>query len=132
MSDENTFGSGEEPVSADVPAAEPVSAYAETPAPPAPPAPPAAPAASPFAGDKNKMVAGILAILLGALGIHKFYLGYQKEGIIMAAVSVVGSILLGLGPGIMAIIGLVEGIMYLTKSDEEFNSIYVVGRKPWF
>jgi hypothetical protein len=30
------------------------------------------------------------------------------------------------------VIGVVEGIIYLTKTDEEFHQTYVVGRKPWF
>ena len=83
-------------------------------------------------GGKSKVAAGILAILLGALGIHKFYLGYTKEGIIMLAVSLVGSLLFGLGAAVMAIIGLVEGIIYLTKSDAEFEEIYAKGHKGWF
>lgn len=83
-------------------------------------------------GDKNKIVAGILAIILGALGIHKFYLGMTQAGIIMLLVSVVGSIAFGLGPMVMAIIGLVEGIIYLTKSDAAFQQEYVVGKKAWF
>ena len=65
-----------------------------------------------------------VAILLGGLGIHKFYLGYTKEGVIQ--------LILGLACGIGAIIGLVEGILYLTKSDEEFVATYVTGQKGWF
>jgi len=38
-------------------------------------------------GAEKKMVAGILGILLGSFGIHKFYLGMQKEGLIMLLVS---------------------------------------------
>ena len=34
--------------------------------------------------------------------------------------------------GGMGVIGLVEGILYLTKSDEEFNTLYVQGQKTWF
>ena len=71
--------------------------------------------------QKNKVAAGVLAILLGGLGIHKFYLGYSKEGGIMLAVWLVGLIFtLGIASGVMGVIGLVEGILYLTKSDEEF------------
>jgi len=33
---------------------------------------------------------------------------------------------------IMTIIGLIEGIIYLTKSDSEFVQTYVEGRKEWF
>jgi len=80
-------------------------------------------------GADKKIAAGILGILLGALGIHKFLLGYTKEGIIMLLVSVLS---LGLLAWIMGIIGLVEGIIYLTKSDEEFVATYVQGKKGWF
>ena len=78
------------------------------------------------AGDKpkkEKMVAGILGILLGGLGIHKFYLGYTKAGVIQLLLSCV---MVG------GIIGLIEGIMYLMKSDEEFQKTYVEGTKEWF
>lgn len=77
------------------------------------------------AGADKKVVAGILGILLGGLGIHKFYLGYTKEGIIQLVIGVVTC-------GIGGIIGLIEGIIYLTKSDEEFVATYVTGKKGWF
>lgn len=84
-------------------------------------------------GENKKMLAGILAIILGALGIHKFILGYQKEGIIMLVVTlVVGFFTCGIGASLMGLIGLIEGIIYLTKSDEEFYNTYQVGKKPWF
>ena len=88
-------------------------------------------------GDNKKILAGVLAIVLGWVGIHKFILGYQKEGIIMLVISAVGMVLSCLGIGVfliwaMGLIGLVEGIIYLTKSDEEFYNTYQVGRKPWF
>lgn len=83
--------------------------------------------------ENKKMLAGILAIILGALGIHKFILGYQKEGIIMLVISVVlGIFTCGIGASAMGIVGLIEGIIYLTKSDEEFYNTYQVGKKPWF
>lgn len=74
--------------------------------------------------ENKRVVAGILGILIGALGIHKFYLGYTKEGIIQ--------ILLNLLCGLGSLIGLIEGIIYLTKTDEDFYQTYQVGRKPWF
>ena len=88
-------------------------------------------------GDNKKILAGILAIVLGWAGIHKFILGYQKEGVIMLVVSVIGMVLSCIGIGVFLIwatclIGLVEGIIYLTKSDEDFYNTYQVGRKPWF
>ena len=79
--------------------------------------------------EKSKVAAGVLGILLGSLGIHKFYLGYTKEGIIMLVVSLLTA---GVGATVMCIIGLIEGILYLTKSDEEFQEIYVNGQKGWF
>ena len=100
-------------------------------APPPPPDNPATPAGKPEGADK-KIVAGILAILLGWVGVHKFYLGYQKEGIIMLVCGLAGWFLCGLPTAAASIIGIIEGIMYLTKTDEEFVATYVTGRKPWF
>jgi len=79
--------------------------------------------------ENKRIIAGILGIVLGALGIHKFVLGYQKEGIIMLVVSLIS---FGYLAGLMALIGLVEGIIYLTKSDEDFYQTYQVGKRPWF
>ncbi|MER3319166.1 MAG: NINE protein [Allomuricauda sp.] len=84
-------------------------------------------------GDNKKILAGILAILLGGFGVHKFILGYNKEGIILLAVTIIlGAITCGIGASAAWIIGLIEGIIYLTKSDEEFYNTYQVGKKPWF
>ena len=77
----------------------------------------------------NKIAAGVCGILLGGFGIHKFILGYTSAGLIMLLVSILSC---GLFYGIMHIIGLIEGIIYLTKSDEEFVRIYVDGQKTWF
>src|SRR6478672_500459 len=88
-------------------------------------------------GADKKIAAGLCGILLGGLGIHKFILGYQQEGIILLSVSLVAWIITfvtcGIGtPLVMvpAIIGIVEGIIYLTKSDEEFVNTYIVNKKP--
>ena len=78
---------------------------------------------------KDKMVAGLLGIFLRSLGIHKFYLGYIKTAVIMLLVSLLTC---GIGAPIMEIVGLVEGIMYLTKSDDEFQNTYVINQKTWF
>lgn len=75
-------------------------------------------------GADKKMVAGILGILLGSFGVHKFYLGHTKEGIIQ----IVLSFLCGIG----TVIGIIEGIIYLTKSDEEFVDTYINNKKGWF
>ena len=108
--------------------------------------------------EKTKVVAGLLAIFLGWAGVHKFYLGIKTPAIIQLAVGggglvlalFVGTAFIALGMfGIGAVIGflmyvvgyaavmaagvlgLVEGIIYLTKSDEDFQSIYVTGQKQW-
>jgi TM2 domain-containing membrane protein YozV len=79
-------------------------------------------------GDK-KILAGILAIVVGALGVHKFVLGYTTEGVIMLLISVLSCGMLAIIP---SVIGIVEGIMYLTKSDEEFVRTYIQSKKGWF
>ena len=131
-----------EPVTPAEPPAPPAQTQAAPPAPPQPvaPPPPPAPSAPQYAQpaapapvvtstDKNKIVAGVLAILLGSLGIHKFYLGYTKEGIILLVVSLVS---FGLLAWVTSIVGIVEGVIYLTKTDEDFYATYVAGRKSWF
>ncbi len=81
----------------------------------------------------NKIAAGICGILLGGLGIHKFILGYNTSGVIMLLVSVIGGFCtFGVGYVVMHVIGLIEGVIYLTKPDEEFVRTYVDNRKEWF
>nr|WP_322744017.1 NINE protein [Nostoc edaphicum] len=75
------------------------------------------------------MLAGIFAILLGTLGIHKFILGYTKEGVIMLLITLFTA---GYGAFVMGIISIIEGIIYLTKSDREFVQTYVSSKKGWF
>ena len=76
--------------------------------------------------DNKKVSAGILAILLGPFGIHKFLLGYTTEGIIWLVMS-----LFTCGT-LTALLGTIEGIIYLTKSDQEFYETYQVNKKAWF
>lgn len=92
------------------------------------------PAPSP-GNQKEKIAAGLLAIFLGALGIHKFYLGGKQQrnaGIVMLLVTVIGTCLFFIGPIVMGIIALIEGIVYLTKDDAAFQAEYGVGDKAWF
>lgn len=86
---------------------------------------------TPVACEKSKIAAGLLALFLGALGIHKFYLGYAQQGAIMLLVSLVGVFII-VGPIVMAVIAFIEGIIYFMKSDDEFDRIYVKGSKGWF
>jgi TM2 domain-containing membrane protein YozV len=77
----------------------------------------------------TKLAAGLCGILLGALGVHKFILGMNKAGITMLLITV---LTFGIAGMVMHIIGIVEGILYLTKSDEEFYQTYMVQKKAWF
>jgi TM2 domain-containing membrane protein YozV len=87
--------------------------------------------------ENKKVLAGLMGIFLGGFGIHKFVLGYTQEGIILLAITLISFPLMCIVIGAFTIyvpfiIGLIEGIIYLTKSDQEFYEIYQVGRKPWF
>ena len=76
-------------------------------------------------GADKKLAAGICGILLGGFGVHKFILGYTTEGIIQIVITLVTC-------GVGSIVGLVEGIIYLTKSDEEFVRTYIQNKRGWF
>jgi TM2 domain-containing membrane protein YozV len=77
----------------------------------------------------NKIPAGICGILLGSFGVHKFILGYTGAGLIMLLVTLLTCFI---ASPLVHLIALIEGIIYLTKSDEEFVRTYVDGRKEWF
>ena len=85
------------------------------------------------ADSSKKVAAGVCGILLGGLGIHKFVLGYTTEGMVMLLVSIIGGLFTcGIASVVMGIIGLIEGIIYLTKSDQEFVASYQVQKRGWF
>jgi TM2 domain-containing membrane protein YozV len=75
--------------------------------------------------ESKKTTAGILALILGGLGVHKFYLGYTGAGVLQILITL-------LTCGIGSVIGLAEGVVYLTKTDEEFVTTYQHNKKPWF
>ena len=79
--------------------------------------------------SNKKLAAGLLAIFLGSFGVHKFVLGYNTAGLIMLLVTVLTC---GIAGFVMGVIGIIEGIIYLTKSPEEFDSIYLQNSKEWF
>jgi len=83
--------------------------------------------------SNKKLAAGLTGIFLGAFGVHKFVLGYNKPAIIMLVVSLAGGVVTcGLASFVMGVIGLIEGIIYLTKTDAEFQAQYLDGQKEWF
>lgn len=69
-----------------------------------------------YNSGKDRVTAGILGILLGGIGAHKFYLGETGLGILY---------LCFFWTAIPALVGLIEGIIYLSKTDEEFQAKYV-------
>ena len=79
--------------------------------------------------NSKKVAAGVCGILLGGLGIHKFILGFNTAGLIMLLSTLLTC---GLAGPVFHVIGLIEGILYLTKSDEEFYRVYIAGKKEWF
>ena len=64
---------------------------------------------------KSKTITAILALLLGALGIHRFYLGQIGYGIIYLLLSFTG---------ISAILAIIDFVMFLMMSDQEFDHKY--------
>jgi len=82
-------------------------------------------------GDKNKVVAALLAFFLGVLGIHKFYLGRTTAGVIMLLGGTLGWLLVVPG-AVVAVIAFVECIIYLVTPDEEFERRYVDQQRAWF
>jgi len=75
--------------------------------------------------SSKRIIAGVMGIVLGELGIHKFILGYTKEGLLQILFTFITC-------GIVGLLGKIEGIIYLTKSDEEFIRDYQIGKKTWF
>lgn len=79
--------------------------------------------------SNKKLAAGLTGIFLGALGVHKFILGYTKPAVITLVVSLLTC---GVGYFVFQVIGIIEGVIYLTKSNAEFTSEYLDGQKDWF
>jgi len=89
-------------------------------------------------GSEKKLAAGLIAILLPGLGIHKFILDMPTAGAIMLTVTIscgfFGACLVIpiFGAIAMQIVSIAEGIIYLTKTDEDFVQTYLVEKKEWF
>ena len=88
----------------------------------------------PFKNQESKRVfTGLVAVFLGAFGAHKFVLGYMKEGAILL-IATIALVIFTCGSltWITVIIGVVEGVVYLSKTDEEFINTYQINKKEWF
>lgn len=75
--------------------------------------------------DSKRVLAGVMGILFGGIGIHRFVIGDTTGGILRIVISIVTC-------GIGSLIGFIEGIIYLTKTDAQFVQEYQVGKKAWF
>jgi TM2 domain-containing membrane protein YozV len=83
--------------------------------------------------SNRKLAAGLTGVFLGAFGVHKFVLGYTKPAIIMLVVSLAGGVVTcGLASFVIIVIGLIEGVIYLTKTTAEFEAEYLDAEKDWF
>jgi TM2 domain-containing membrane protein YozV len=78
---------------------------------------PSAPTATspPQTGRRNKIVAGVLSLVLGGLGLHRFYLGEYWQGLLYIAFC---------WTFIPSFLGIIEGISFLTMSDKRFQESY--------
>lgn len=79
--------------------------------------------------SNKKLAAGLTGVFLGAFGVHKFILGYTRPAVIMLVVSLLTC---GVGYFVFQIIGIIEGIIYLTKAASEFDAEYIDSQKNWF
>jgi TM2 domain-containing membrane protein YozV len=91
----------------------------------------------PYSQDNKRVLTGVLAIILGSIGVHKFVLGYNNEGFIILIATVIGyaTLCIFIGAFILtatSLLGLIEGIIYLTKTDADFYETYQKNKKPWF
>jgi len=81
--------------------------------------------------DDKRLVASVLAFFLGCFGVHKFYLGVNKVGIIYLLICILGSFII-VGPMIVFVFCIIDIVKYLKCTPEEFEQVYVVGKKEWF
>jgi TM2 domain-containing membrane protein YozV len=76
-----------------------------------------------------RLALGVVALSVGSFGIHKFILGRNVEGLIMLLVTLLSCFFVW---PIIWVIAIVEGIIYLIKTDREFEQEYLIGTKGWF
>jgi len=81
----------------------------------------------------KRLSSGLLGIFLGCFGAHKFVLGYTGEGFIYLSISILGGIITcGIATAIAYTLAMIESIMYLTKTPEEFKRLYIDKKTAWF
>ena len=81
---------------------------------------------------RSRIAAALLAFFLGFLGAHKFYMGKMGAGAVMLVIAIFGSVLAAIPTLVIAVIALVECVIYLSMTDEAFVETYVNGDRDWF
>lgn len=96
---------------------------------------------APAKRTKDRSTATVLAFLLGWCGAHKFYMGYTSSGIVYLLIFLISlfmifsfffSILGIFTIYVPFVFSFVDAILYMTKTDEEFQNIYIEGHREWF
>ncbi|MBY0588767.1 GYF domain-containing protein [bacterium] len=114
---------------ADWVAAGDVEGLLDPPRPVVPPPPPTHPRLEEGEVFHRRIIASLCGVLFGGLGVHKFVMGKRRQGITMLLASLLTFFVLF---PVMWIIGLIEGIIYLSKTDAEFAREYIDGNRGWF
>lgn len=81
--------------------------------------------------QSKRLIVAVFAFMTGAFGVHKFILGQKRDGFIRLGITIL-LIWTLIAPIAMMVIGMAEGVIYFTKTDDEFIRIYQQGRKSWF
>ena len=87
---------------------------------------------------RARLAAAVFALFTGVLGLHKFYLGYTVQGLILIVATFASMILMSVTQYaaviklVVVLIGITEGVLYLMQTDERFVETYMVKRRAWF
>ena len=81
----------------------------------------------------NRIVAGLLALCFGAFGVHKFYLGYTRQGLFMLVGSILSlKLFWGLLFGLFVFVGVLEAVSCFVRDDRQFEAMHADLSRPWF
>lgn len=81
---------------------------------------------------KDRVIAALYAFFLGMLGMHKFYLGYNQAAFVMMTASIIGGICtFGLAALVIWVLAIIEGAFYLSKTQTQFEEVYVTNTRDW-
>jgi len=83
--------------------------------------------------ESKRIISAVVAIFVGAFGVHKFVMGDTRQGFVRVGILAAAMIFtLGFGAIPLMIIGIIEGVTYVTMSDADFIRVYQEGHKAWF